>query len=215
MKRVTIINYGLSNLFSVKNAFTSFGVETVVSQRKEDVTDADVLILPGVGAFRDGMNGLSDLGLIKPITSKVREGVPLLGICLGMQMLFDESEEFGVYKGLGFIPGRVEKIPSIDINGSKQKIPHISWNPLYPSVNKDTFSGTLLEGITAGEECYFIHGYEAKPSYQENYLAITKYGGRDVCAVVQNKNVIGTQFHPEKSGYVGLKIIKSFIEKYC
>ena len=211
MKKVTVINYGLSNLLSVENALKYLGVDTLISQKPEDIKAADALVLPGVGAFEDGMAGLSNLGLIEVIREKAQSGTPLLGICLGMQMLFDESEEFGIHKGLGLIPGRVVKISSEDINGAKQKIPHISWNPLYPANGRDDFGDGILGNINSGDECYFIHSYEAKPASSEYCIAETIYGGRRICAVAQNDNVIGTQFHPEKSGEVGLNILRGFV----
>jgi len=171
MKKVTIIDYGLSNLLSVQHAFAHFGAETLVTGKAEDVLAADALVLPGVGAFKDGMAGLEKLGLIEPIRQKAAAGTPLLGICLGMQMLFDESEEFGLHKGLG------------------------------------------LAGVTPGEECYFIHSYEAKPADEADRLADTVYGGRAVCAAAAHGSVVGCQFHPEKSGKVGLKIIEEYMKR--
>lgn len=214
MKKTVIINYGLSNLLSVNNALRYLGVNAETSQNPEDILTADSLILPGVGAFEDGMKGLAVHGLTEIIKDKACDGTPLLGICLGMQMLFDESEEFGIHKGLGLIPGRVVRIPSEDTNGTSQKIPHISWNPLYPTSGKSEFDDEILSGIRPGDECYFIHSYEAKPSSSDYCLAETEYGGRRICAVAKNGNVIGTQFHPEKSGEVGLNILKEFITKY-
>ena len=169
-------------------------------------------MLPGVGAFQDGMQGLEQLGLIEPIKQKTAQGTLLLGICLGMQMLFDESEEFGLHKGLGLIPGRVARIPDVDADGSPQRVPHISWNPLYPAGGRTDFSGTALQNVQPGQECYFIHSYEAKPAAEEYRLADTVYGGRKVCAAAQKGCVIGTQFHPEKSGPVGLGIIKAYLD---
>ncbi len=214
MKKVSIINYGLSNLLSVEHAFRCFGVQEEIINTCEDIEKAEVLVLPGVGAFEDGMKGLEALNLIRPLRQKVTNGTPLLGICLGMQLLFDESEEFGLHRGLGFIPGRVVEISGKDINGMIQKVPHISWDPLLASGNK-SFSGTILEDVAEGEECYFIHSFEAVPSKQENRLADTIYGGRRICAVAYDGNVYGTQFHPEKSGQVGLRIIKKFIDMFC
>ena len=130
--KVTVIDYGLSNLLSVRHAFAHFGAETLLTSDPADVLAAEKLVLPGVGAFKDGMDGLARLGLIEPIRQKAAAGTPLLGICLGMQMLFDESEEFGLHKGLGLIPGRVVKIPDTDVDGHPQKVPHISWGPALP-----------------------------------------------------------------------------------
>ena len=213
MKKVTIIDYGLSNLLSVQHAFAHFGAETLVTGKAEDVLAADALVLPGVGAFKDGMAGLEKLGLIEPIRQKAAAGTPLLGICLGMQMLFDESEEFGLHKGLRLIPGRVVKIPSTDVQGRPQKVPHISWDPLNPAGGRTDFAGTVLAGVTPGEECYFIHSYEAKPADEADRLADTVYGGRAVCAAAAHGSVVGCQFHPEKSGKVGLKIIEEYLKR--
>ena len=211
MKKVTIIDYGLSNLLSVQHAFAHFGAETLVTGDPAAVLAADALVLPGVGAFKDGMAGLEKLGLIEPIRRKAAAGTPLLGICLGMQMLFDESEEFGLHKGLGLIPGRVVKIPDTDADGKPQRVPHISWNPLYPAGGRADFDGTVLARVKPGEECYFIHSYEAKPVAAADRLADTVYGGRRICAAAGHGSVVGCQFHPEKSGEVGLRIIQEYL----
>lgn len=208
---IVVIDYGLSNLTSVRRAFESFGIETKITSNKHDIEKAAGLVLPGVGAFKDGMEGLKSLDLITALDDAVKTGKPLLGICLGMQMLFDESDEFGTHKGLGYIAGRVERIPDIDIEGNKIKVPHINWNGLYPN-DGDDFMNYLLTGIVPKEECYFIHSYEAKPKDTEDYVSYVMYGGRKVCAVASHGNVYGTQFHPEKSGKVGLRIIKNYID---
>ena len=209
--KITVIDYGLSNLLSVRRAFEYFGAEVEVTGSRSRILSAKALVLPGVGAFKDGMDGLARLGLIEPIRQKAA-GTPLLGICLGMQMLFDESEEFGLHKGLGLIPGRVVKIPDTDVDGHPQKVPHISWDPLYPGGGRTDFSGTALAALKPGEECYFIHSYEAKPVRDEDRLADTVYGGREICAAASHGSVLGCQFHPEKSGAVGLKIIEEFLK---
>lgn len=209
--KVTVIDYGLSNLRSVQNAFAHCGAETLLTSSAADVRAAEALVLPGVGAFRDGMAGLERLGLVEVIRRKAAEGTPLLGICLGMQMLFDESEEFGTCPGLGLIPGRVVRIPDTDLQGHPQKVPHIDWDPLFPAGGRTDFAGTVLEKVAPGQECYFIHSYEAKPANEADRLADTRYGGRDVCAVAAHGSVVGCQFHPEKSGPVGLSIISQFL----
>ena len=191
--KVTVIDYGLSNLLSVRHAFAHFGAETLLTSDPADVLAAEKLVLPGVGAFKDGMDGLARLGLIEPIRQKAAAGTPLLGICLGMQMLFDE-------------------IPDTDMDGHPQKVPHISWDPLYPGGGRTDFSGTALAALKPGEECYFIHSYEAKPVRDEDRLADTVYGGREICAAASHGSVLGCQFHPEKSGAVGLKIIEEFLK---
>lgn len=210
--KVTIVDYGLSNLLSVQHAFDHFGAETVLTGKPEDILAADALVLPGVGAFRDGMAGLRELGLIEPLRQKAAASTPLLGICLGMQMLFDSSEEFGVHEGLGLIPGHVVRIPDTAADGAPQRVPHISWAPLLPAGGRTDFDGSVLRHVMPGQECYFIHSYEAKPTDNADRLADTVYGGRNICAVAARGSVVGCQFHPEKSGPVGLSIIRAYLE---
>lgn len=209
--KISIIDYGLSNLLSVQHGFSHFGAETELIHTPEQVLAAKALVLPGVGAFRDGMAGLERLGLIGPIRQKAAEGTPLLGICLGMQMLFEESEEFGLHQGLGLIPGRVVRIADTDTQGNPLKVPHISWAPLLPGGGRGDFSDSALAGVTPGQECYFIHSYGAKPTNPADCLAVTAYGGREICAAAARGSVVGCQFHPEKSGPVGLSILEEFL----
>ena len=209
--KVTVIDYGLSNLLSVRHALEHFGAEVELTGDPAAVLAAGALVLPGVGAFRDGMQGLERLGLIGPIRQKAAAGTPLLGICLGMQMLFDQSEEFGSWQGLGLVPGKVVRIPAEAADGARQKVPHIGWEGLLPAGGRADFAGTVLFGVRPGGECYFIHSYEAKPADEADRLADAMYGGRRVCAAVQRGNVVGTQFHPEKSGPVGLAILEGYL----
>lgn len=209
--KLVVIDYGLSNLHSVRSAFAHCGAETILSGSVAQVLDADALVLPGVGAFRDGMARLERLGLVEVLRHKVAMGTPLLGICLGMQMLFDESDEFGRSPGLGLISGRVEKIPALDQEGNPQRVPHIGWDSLYPAGVRADFSGTLLAGVRPGQACYFIHSYEAKPAKEADRLADIQYGGRALCAAALCGPVMGCQFHPEKSGPVGLAILSQFL----
>ena len=210
--KVTVIDYGLSNLLSVRHALEHFGAQVELTGDPATVLAAKALVLPGVGAFRDGMQGLEKLGLIEPIRQKTAQGTPLFGICLGMQMLFDQSEEFGSWQGLGLIPGQVVRIPDQAADGIHQKVPHIGWEGLLPAGGRSDFSGSILSGIQPGDECYFIHSYEAKPANDADRLADAVYGGRHVCAAVARSNVIGTQFHPEKSGPVELAIIQGYLQ---
>lgn len=221
--KVTVIDYGLSNLLSVRRALEHLGAEVTVTGDAAAVRAACALILPGVGAFQDGMAGLKRLALVDPLREAAKAGVPLLGICLGMQMLFDESDEFGRCAGLGLIPGRVERIPAEDAGGAPQRVPNIGWCPLYPAgLPADgtvpfagapvTFGHSALRLLQTGEECYFVHSYEAKPADTANRLADTVYGGRRICAAAQRGSVLGTQFHPEKSGPVGLSILEAWLK---
>ncbi len=220
--KITIINYGLSNLLSVERAFLHFGASVEITSDPAVVAAATALVLPGVGAFEDGMKGLDNLGLTAAIQAAAAKGIPLLGICLGMQMLFDESDEFGLHKGLGLIPGRVEKILPETAEGAPQRVPNIGWSALTPagcdvqgvagfSGAPTSFGGTALASVPELGECYFVHSFEAKPTNPADRLADTVYGGRRICAAAQKGNVLGTQFHPEKSGPVGLSIIKEYL----
>ncbi|MBF0386264.1 MAG: imidazole glycerol phosphate synthase subunit HisH [Candidatus Omnitrophica bacterium] len=207
--KVVIIDYGLCNLLSVHNALRSFGVDSTVTPDPEKLKGADALILPGVGAFEDGMKGLRDRGFIRPIEEYVASGRPLLGICLGMQLLFDKSFEFGEFEGLHLIPGEVVPVKPAGSTGVPCKIPHVGWNALLKSTRD--WRGTILGDIPAGAEMYFVHSYQGVPEYKEHVLAETDYCGNRFCSVVACGNVFGCQFHPEKSAADGLTILRSFL----
>lgn len=209
-KRVTIIDYGIGNLYSVRRAVEMSGCEDIrVSGRPEDIAEADKLILPGVGAFEDGMNGLRERGLVPHILAAARAEKPLLGICLGMQLLATTSEEFGLHSGLGLIPGKVKPIPRSSVDKNTQKVPFIGWSPLL--LNKPHLPhGSCLSNHN-GKWVYFVHSYHFLPSNPDHLLATYDFGGHAISAAVRNKNIIGVQFHPEKSGQIGLSIIKKFL----
>lgn len=207
---VVIIDYGVGNIFSVCRAFEHCGAEACLTDSTDVILDAERLVLPGVGAFADGMAGLRTRGLIDPIKQYAATGRPFLGICLGMQMLMDSSEEFGQQEGLGLIPGRVVAIPSTGVDGTPHKIPHIGWNELLVP-GAVTWNGTIFEYTSPGSPVYFVHSFGAVPQYEENRLADCNYNGRTICAAVRSGSIYGCQFHPEKSGKVGLEIIKSFL----
>lgn len=207
MKKITIIDYGIGNVLSVKRSFEYCGAEVFVTSDPTLIYEAERLVLPGVGAFFDGMKGLNDRGLIEPIKMYAQKNKPFLGICLGMQMMMDIGEEFGEHKGLGLISGNVIKIPRFDINGKEKKIPHIGWNNLFESSN---WEGTILKDIDKGETVYFVHSYMVEPLKEENILATCFYNEQKIVSVVKSGNLYGCQFHPEKSGPTGLKIICNF-----
>lgn len=195
---IAIIDYGAGNLFSVQNALNFLGIENIITKDKADIEKADKLILPGVGAFPDAMRMLSDAGLIDVIKEQVKTK-PLMGICLGMQMLFEKSYEFGETEGLGLIPGTVELMkPENDL-----LIPHIGWNAL--EKNEEC---PLLQNVEEGDYVYFVHSFAAVTD-SKNVAAYCDYGMK-VPGLVAKGNVYGCQFHPEKSGKTGLDILKNF-----
>ncbi|MEO2216587.1 imidazole glycerol phosphate synthase subunit HisH [Chromobacterium vaccinii] len=207
---VTIIDYGSGNLLSVARALEHIGASTRLSHDPAEIEAAEHLLLPGVGAFEEGMQGLRERGLIEPIRRYAASNRPLLGICLGMQMLASVGEEFGEHAGLGLIPGRVVPIPEFDINGSKQKIPHIGWADLSPAT-PDCWVGTMFEDAREGMSAYLVHSFHFIPTDPAHRLADCFYGGHRIAAAVRVGHTIGCQFHPEKSGKTGLTLLAGFL----
>lgn len=207
--KIVIVDYALGNLFSVQQAFSHLGAETIVSQNAEDIVKADAIVLPGVGAFGEAMNNLKSNKLDLAIKDSINSGKPFLGICLGMQLLFNSSEEFGASEGLNIIDGEIKKFKPLDSN-QKLLVPQVGWNTIKQS-NKDNWRGTILDGMEENAFMYFVHSYYAVPKHAENNLCSTNYGGIDYCSAVIRKNVVATQFHPEKSGEKGLLIYKNWL----
>ena len=201
---IAIIDYGVGNLFSLSSSLRSIGAEAVVTPDPDTIRRADRIILPGVGAFADAAEKLRATGLDQVLLEEAARGKPVMGICLGMQMLFEESHEYGVHKGLGLIPGRV--IPMAGYIPAELKVPHIGWNPLILKGDKHP----LLRYVEEGDCVYFVHSYFATDC-TEAVIATAEYG-RELTAAVARGNVMGCQFHPEKSGEVGLNILKAFCE---
>lgn len=197
---IAIIDYGMGNLRSVHKAFEAVGHQAVVTREARLIADASHVVLPGVGAFGDCMANLKQYDLIDPILAAIESGKPFLGICLGLQLLFSESEEFGTHKGLGIIPGRVRKF----VLNPSLKVPHMGWNDIQIVRPAPPF-----EGITRGSYCYFVHSYYVEPADSAVVAAVTEYG-HPFAAAVWKDNVIACQFHPEKSQRIGLQIIKNF-----
>lgn len=212
MKEVSIIDYGLGNILSVQRAFEQQGAKTRLVSDKQEILNAEYLVLHGVGAFKEGMNQLKERDYINVIREYCKENRPFLGICLGMQMMMDQSEEFGICKGLGIIHGSVRLIPDHTIMGESQKVPHVGWNRLYKAKTDIKWEETILEGIEEGERMYFVHSYTVYPDSEESRLADSYYGGQRLAAVIRRGNCYGTQFHPEKSGESGLKLITNFLD---
>ena len=197
-----IIDYGVGNLFSLTSSLASLGETVTVSRDADVIRSADRIILPGVGAFEDAAKKLRETGLVPVLRDAVKDGKPLLGICLGMQLLFEKSYEYGEHEGLGFIGGSV--IPLAGAVG-ELKVPHMGWNAL-----KFKRKHPLFKYVNEGDHVYFVHSYYAADC-EDSTVAVSEYGV-DVTAAVAKDNVMGCQFHPEKSGEVGLKILKAFCE---
>ena len=202
---IAITDYGMGNLRSVQKALESLGAQAEITSDPDKISSADKVILPGVGAFKDAMEELAERELIEPIKEAARKK-PFLGICLGLQLIFDESEEDGLHQGLGLVQGRIVRF-AFDQNGAqpKLKIPHMGWNAL--EIKKDI---PLLKGLESGVYAYFVHSFYAAPG-SEDVVAATADYGRPFPAVVASNNIFATQFHPEKSQAVGLKMLENFI----
>ncbi len=200
---IAIIDYGVGNLFSVKSSFAAIGAEAVVTSDPDVIRAADRILLPGVGAYRDAAQKLRETGMGDLVREQAASGKPVMGICLGMQLLFEKSYEFGEYEGLGLIKGAVR--PIRDVAPADYKVPHIGWNAL--NLQK---SHPLLKYVLEGDCVYFVHSFYAADC-PNAVIATTEYGAPITAAVAQG-NVCGCQFHPEKSGTVGLSILKAFCE---
>jgi glutamine amidotransferase len=209
MKKIVVIDYGIGNVKSMVNALDNLGVEAVLTNDKQEIMAADAVILPGVGAFKHGMDNLNERDLVGVIHDYVDTGKPFLGVCLGMQMLMEESEEFGSSKGLGLIKGSVKVIPLLA--DTTAKLPHVSWNELIEPT-EGRWDDTILSSTEKGTDMYFVHSFAAIPLNTSDVLADCSYGNVNFCAAVHKKNIYGTQFHPEKSGIFGLRILENFIK---
>lgn len=202
---ITVIDYGMGNLRSVQKGFEKVGFEAKVTADPREVERAERLVLPGVGAFRDCMANLREGGFIDPILRHVESGRPFLGICLGLQLLFTESEEFGRHAGLGIIPGKVVRFPEgLREGGEELKVPHMGWNCI--EIRRPA---PIFKGIADGSSVYFVHSYHVVPEDSSVIATETDYG-RPFCSAIWKDNVVATQFHPEKSQAVGLKILENF-----
>jgi glutamine amidotransferase len=206
MKQVAVIDYGMCNLDSVRRAVEECGANAVITDRREDIAGASAVILPGVGVFADAMSNIRALHLDEILTEHVvTKQVPLLGICLGMQLLAGKGFECGETAGLGWIPGEVVRLVP---DSPETRIPHVGWDEVFPQP-----AAPLFDGITPGRDFYFVHSYHFVPEQAEHVLATTPYCGGFISAV-GNGSIIGTQFHPEKSQRAGFQVLKNFLEKY-
>ena len=204
---IAIIDYGMGNLRSVQKGFEKVGSEAIITADPQVVLQADKIVLPGVGAFRDCMHNLEQAGFVEPILRVIAEGRPFLGICVGMQLLFTDSVEFGLYSGLNVIPGHVLRFPDqMMVAGEKLKVPQMGWNQISFKRRPPAFAG-----VENGSNVYFVHSYYVKPD-DSSVIATTTDYGIEFCSSVWKDNIVATQFHPEKSQAIGLKILKNFAE---
>lgn len=208
--KVVVVDYGVGNLLSVQRGLEYCGADVILTSDPGVVMTAERVVLPGVGAFANAMQALRERGLVAAIRGLADKRTPLLGICLGMQLLLDESEEFGISEGLGLISGRVVPVPTMTTSGERQKIPHIGWNGLVSPESVARWHGTLLQDVGSREAAYFVHSFMAEPADPMHRLADCIYGGHRISAVITRDRITGCQFHPEKSGEVGLRMLRRF-----
>lgn len=212
MSSVTILDYGMCNLLNVARAFEHIGANLTVTEDYAVAVKADRLIVPGVGAFEDSVREVRARGFDETIRRFVETGRPFLGICVGMQMLFDASEEFGHHEGLSILPGTVQAVPNRTMKDEPQRVPHIGWNALVRPETGRSWEDTLLAAVAGRSPAtYFVHSFAAVPSRVSDRLADCIYGGHRLCAAVQHDNIMATQFHPERSGEEGLDLLRQFM----
>lgn len=206
---VTVVDYGVGNLFSIARSIEKAGGEARLSTDPDEVAAAERLLLPGVGAFGACAAQLASAGMADPVKAFAATGRPFLGICVGMQLLFDHSLEFGKHAGLGLIPGAVEPIPA-----DARKVPHIGWNALQLGPQRNGWEGTIFQTLAPGDaSAYFVHSFSGHAASPADVLSVVDYQGAQVCAAVQRDNVTGVQFHPEKSGPVGLTLLEAYLRQ--
>lgn len=204
---IAVVDYGLGNLFSIKHACNYSGMDAIVTNDKKIIINSDAVILPGVGAFGDAMNALSKLDLISPIKDFASSGNPLIGICLGLQLLFTESQEFGINKGLDIINGEVIHLNQNGDN-KKLKVPLVGWNQIFSGDdnNPTNWENTFLSGLNNYTYMYFVHSFCVRPENDDDILAYSNFGITKFCSCIQKENIFACQFHPERSGIDGLSV---------
>lgn len=221
MKKIAIVNYGMGNLFSVRQACQKMGMYAVITSERREIAEADAIILPGVGAFGAAMEKLRAFRILDPIERSIRAGKPFLGICLGFQLLMETSEEFGKHRGLGILPGTVEHFGRPEEKGRRLKVPHVGWNAVWSDKagaqgepnGADYAQKSMMSSVPNGESMYFVHSYVVNPQESDIARCYTKYGGVVFCSAIEKGNVFACQFHPERSGDMGLRIYSNFAQK--
>jgi imidazole glycerol-phosphate synthase subunit HisH len=210
---IVVVDFQMGNLFSVSQALTRAGARPQVSGDPITVAEAGAIVLPGVGAMPDAMRALDASGLSGALRHAAAKGTPLLGICLGMQLLMSHGSEFEEHDGLGIVPGRVLRFPDRDAAGARVRVPHIGWNAVEPTRDANELRGTPLEPIGAGADMYFVHSYYVEPADPSVVRAQTEYAGIRFCSVLASGEIWGMQFHPERSGDCGLGIYEGFVRR--
>ena len=205
MKDIVILDYGYGNLFSIKSSLKELGINSIFSKDFNEIINAQLIILPGVGSFDQAMHGIKSLNLDTAIEKALQKKSKILGICLGYQMLFDESEELGINKGLGLLTGKVISLKRI--NNSKDRVPNVGWRPLFVSKNNNALSNSYN-----GKMVYFVHSFVPKAEDVNKVSTSIDFGGNKIHSSIHSQNIVGFQFHPEKSGVVGLQILKDTID---
>lgn len=207
MKHVTIIDYGIGNLLSISRALEFLGARVALTSDPDKVKRAEFLVLPGVGAFKSGMQGLQERQLVQPIREYVKKGNPFLGICLGMQLMLDSSDEDGWHEGLGLIKGSVRTLPSHTAGGKVNKVPHVAWSRILPGHG----GGSLASVLSSRPYMYFVHSYYVAPEVENQCIGRSSFNDLEFTSIVQKDHLIGTQFHPEKSGEKGLELLEAVL----
>jgi glutamine amidotransferase len=211
-KEITVIDYGVGNILSVTRALQQFGADVSIASSDSEIRKSARIVLPGVGAFPNAMSSLSRLDIVDTIVEMSENGKPILGICLGMQLLFEESYEQNPTPGLRLIPGSVERIQQKANLEKSIKVPHIGWSEINRSPEGRDWKNTILQNLEDNSAVYFVHSYGCNPRDRVDVLAVTEYCDLEVIAAVQRQNVMGCQFHPEKSGETGLRILENFMK---
>lgn len=210
--KIAIVDYEMGNLFSIQRACAWAGHEAVVTNRAEEILDAEGVVLPGVGAFGDAMAALRRRDLVSVLKDFAASGKPLMGVCLGMQLLMRESEEFGCHHGLAILEGRSVRLSPSKENGRTMKVPHVGWTRIFPAA-AGGWKGTPLRGVAEGDYMYFVHSYYVAPDSPSVRLANSAFGESTFCAALRHKNIFACQFHPERSSAPGLTIYKNFFDE--
>jgi len=216
--QVAIVDYGMGNLFSVQQACEKAGLSAVITSRQDDLLAATIVVLPGVGAFGVAMENLTRLDLVQCLREVAVSDKILVGVCLGMQLLMTESQEFGRHRGLGLIEGEVVRLPGVTEGPHRVRVPQVGWNRIQAPgswsregamASTSAWTGTILEGLTDGEYMYFVHSYYCRPVERSVVLSITRYGETEFCSALRHRNIFACQFHPERSGLQGLRLYRN------